>query len=164
MNGPLTPIGPRYIMSQARQSWEHEGPKINEGPEAIIDPNGQLHIVYSANPSWQDKYCLADLRLRKGWRPDLCVGLVGWDATLSINGSGHLTFALPNGDTNKSPAGVDHIPFEFHGVKKSKDNKYDWGLWAWFTGSCVWWSKTTYHRIHVSGDNNDDGSSFTFFE
>jgi GH43 family beta-xylosidase len=141
MNDPVTPTGPRYIISQARESWEQDGDsRINEGPEAIIDPNGQLHIVYSVNRSWQDKYCLADLRLRRGGNPTYvwdwyksngCLFgshqermMNGWDATLAINGPGHYTFALSDGDINKSPGGGNRIPFVFHGVEKNPENKY----------------------------------------
>ncbi|KAK0122749.1 hypothetical protein ONS96_009784 [Cadophora gregata f. sp. sojae] len=70
MDSPSKPIGPRFIISQPREGWEKgDSPAVNEGPEAIVDPNGQLHIVYSANGSWNNKYCLADLRLRKGGDP-----------------------------------------------------------------------------------------------
>jgi GH43 family beta-xylosidase len=179
MSDPFTPTGARYIISQPRESWEDNGsPGVNEGPEAIIDPNGQLHIVYSANHSWEDKYCLADIRLKAGGDPTYvwdwyksngCLFgshkermMNGWDATLYINGPGHNTFALPNGDIQHSPGGTDHIPFVFHGVQKG--TTYSWGARAIYTGSFVWWSKTTYSRKNVPGDTSNEGYSFKFFE
>lgn len=179
MDSPSQPIGQRYIISQPREAWEQgDRPLINEGPQAIVDPNGQLHIVYSANGSWGSRYCLADLRLRKGGDPTYvwdwyksngCLFgshqdrmMKGWDATLYIDGPGHHAFALVNGDVNQSPGGTNHIPFMFHGVEKG--TPYSWENRAWFTGSFVWWSKTTYSRMNVPGDPNDTGYSFKFFE
>lgn len=180
MSSPTQPTGPRYIISQPRESWENVGdhPLINEGPEAIIDPNGQLHIVYSANGSWGSKYCLADLRLRVGGDPTYvwdwyksngCLFgshqqymMKGWDATLEIDGPGHHTFSLPNGQPENSPGGTNRIPFVFHGVIKG--TPYNWANRDWFAGSYVWWSKTTYSRKNVPGPNTDEGFSFKFFE
>ncbi|KAK0750529.1 putative alpha-N-arabinofuranosidase 2 [Schizothecium vesticola] len=179
MDSPSQPIGKRYIISQPREGWEQgDRPLINESPQAIVDPDGQLHIVYSANGSWGNKYCLADLRLRKGGNPEHvwdwyksngCLFgshkdrmMNGWDATLYIDGPGHHTFALTDGDVNKSPGGANHIPFVFHAVEKGKP--YSWENRAWFTGSFVWWSKTTYSRTNVPGEPNNTGYSFKFFE
>jgi GH43 family beta-xylosidase len=179
MDSPSQPTGARYIISQPRESWEKgDKPLINEGPEAIVDPNGQLHIVYSCNGSWGNKYCLADLRLKKGGDPTAvwdwyksngCLFgshqdymMKGWDATKSLDGPGHHTFALDSGDVNKSPGGTDHIPFVFHAVEKGTE--YNWGNRAWYTGTFVWWSKTTYTRKSVPGDKSNEGYSFKFFE
>ncbi|EHL01137.1 putative Alpha-N-arabinofuranosidase 2 [Glarea lozoyensis 74030] len=179
MDSPTKPIGSRFIISQPRESWERgDQPYINEGPEAIVDPDGQLHIVYSANGSWASRYCLGDLRLRKGGDPGYvwdwyksngCLFgshqdrmMKGWDATLSIDGPGHHTFALPNGAVNQSPGGTNHIPFVFHGVPKG--TPYSWENRAWFTGSFVWWSKTAYTRQNSPGDASNTGFSFKFFE
>ncbi|KAI1861559.1 hypothetical protein JX265_009526 [Neoarthrinium moseri] len=179
MNSPLEPTGSQYIISQPRERWEQgDHPLVNEGPEVIVDPNGQLHIVYSANGSWDNKYCLADLRLRRGGDPahvqdyiksNGCLFgthqdrmMAGWDATLFINGPGHHTFALSNSDINQSPRGVKHVPFVFHGVEKG--TVYNWANRAWFTGSFVWWSGTNYHQANVPVDNNNSGFSFKIFE
>jgi len=179
MNSPTEPVGARYVISQPREPWEQgDSPLINEGAQAIVDPNGQLHIVYSANGSWGNKYCLADLRLRKGGDPtnvwdwyksNGCLFgshqdrmMQGWDATLFIDGPGHHTFVLEEGDVNKSPGGGNHIPFMFHGVEKG--TPYSWENRDWFTGSFVWWSKTTYSRKNVPGDETNEGYSFKFFE
>lgn len=180
MSSPTQPTGGRYIISQPREPWEKVSgtPLINEGPQPIIDPNGQLHIAYSANGSWGSKYCIADLRLRKGGDPTYvwdwyksngCLFgshqanmMSGWDATLQIDGPGHHTFVLTDGDTTKSPGGTNRIPMVFHGVEKG--TPYSWANRDWFTGSFVWWSKTNYHRANVPGANDDSGYSFKFFE
>ncbi|KAK4208642.1 putative alpha-N-arabinofuranosidase 2 [Rhypophila decipiens] len=176
MRSPTEPVGPRYIISQPREKWETEG--INEGPQPIVDPNGQLHIVYSASGSWTDNYCLADLRLKKGGDPTYvwdwyksngCIFgskkdrmMKGWDATLWIDGPGHHTFVLPDGEVKKSPGGTNHIPFIFHGVKKG--TPYSWGNRAWYSGSFVWWGSTTYTRANVPGDTSNTGVGLKFFE
>ncbi|KAK3360369.1 putative alpha-N-arabinofuranosidase 2 [Lasiosphaeria hispida] len=179
MDSPSKPIGQRYIISQPREPWEQgDSPLVNEGPQAIVDPDGQLHIVYSANGSWGNKYCLADLRLRQGGDPanvwdwyksNGCLFgshqdrmMKGWDATLHVDGPGHHTFALADGEVSKSPGGTSKIPFMFHGVEKG--TPYRWENRAWFTGSFVWWSKTTYSRQNVPGDSSNTGHSLKFFE
>ncbi|KAI3390509.1 hypothetical protein diail_9486 [Diaporthe ilicicola] len=179
MDSPTAPAGQRYIISQPRETWEQgDSPLVNEGPEAIVDPNGQLHIVYSANGSWDNKYCLADLRLRKDGDPTYvwdwyksngCLFgshqdrmMQGWDETLYIDGPGHHTFVLTDGDVNESPGGTNHIPFMFHGVEKGTE--YSWDARSWFTGSFVWWSNTAYSRQNAPGDTSSVGYSFKFFE
>lgn len=142
MNNPTTPTGARYIVSQPRESWERVvgNPFINEGPEAIKDPNGQLHIVYSANGSWSDQYCLADLRLRSGGDPTYvwdwyksngCLFgsnagtmMRGWDPTLYVDGPGHHSFVLLNGDIATSPPAGPTFPLMFHAV--AKGTAYSW--------------------------------------
>jgi len=179
MESPSKPMGRRFVISQPREPWEQgDHPLINESPQAIVDPSGQLHIVYSANGSWGSRYCLADLRLREGgdstnvwdwYKSNGCLFgshqdrmMKGWDATLFIDGPGHHTFALPEGSVEKSPGGGNHIPFVFHGVQKG--TPYSWENRAWFTGSFVWWGSTTYSRANVPGDERNTGYSFKFFE
>lgn len=106
MDGPTNPVGDRFIISQPREGFERKNgsPYVNEGPQVIVDPNGQLHIVFSVNHSWEDQYCLTDLRLRRGGDPTYvwdwyksngCLFgshqdtmMSGWDATLYQNGPG----------------------------------------------------------------------------
>lgn len=180
MSSPTQPTGARYIISQPRESWERVvgDPFINEGPEAIKDPNGQLHIVYSANGSWRDQYCLADLRLRAGGDPtyvwdwyksngclfgsNQSTMMSGWDATLYVNGPGHNTFVLLNGDINTSPPSGSKFPLMFHAVPKGTE--YSWGNRFWYTGTFMWWRSITYQRANVPGANTDVGWSLKFFE
>jgi GH43 family beta-xylosidase len=61
MSNPWTISGPRVLLSTPTLDWETKpntaAPLINEGPE-VLTRNGKTYIVYSANKSWQDHYCL----------------------------------------------------------------------------------------------------------
>lgn len=180
MSGPTTPTGARHIISQPRESWERVvgDPFINEAPEAIKDPNGQLHIVYSANGSWSEQYCLADLRLRAGGDPtyvwdwyksngclfgsNRATMMPGWDPTLHVNGPGHHSFVLLDGDIGTSPPAGPRFPLMFHAVPKG--TPYAWENRYWYTGTFCWWGNTTYSRANVPGANTNTGWSLKFFE
>jgi GH43 family beta-xylosidase len=180
MTGAETTTGSRFVISQPRESWERVvgNPYINEAPTAMLDPSGQLHVVYSANGSWSDKYCLADLRLRAGgdptyvwdwyksngclfgsYQPDM---MAGWDPTLYVDGPGSNSFVLTNGDIGRSPPSGNRFPTMYHAV--AKGTPYSWSARYWYTGSAVWWSKTTYRRADVPGNTADVGYSLKFFE
>jgi GH43 family beta-xylosidase len=180
MSDPVTPTGARYVISQPRESWERVvgNPYINEAPEAIKDPNGQLHIVYSANGSWSDQYCLADLRLRAGGDPAYvwdwyksngCLFgshretmMSGWDPTLYADGPGHNSFVLLNGDIGTSPPAGPRFPLMYHAV--AKGTPYSWANRHWYTGTFAWWGSTVYSRANVPGPTSDTGWSLKFFE
>jgi GH43 family beta-xylosidase len=180
MSSPTTPTGARYVISQPRESWERVvgNPYINESPEAIRDPNGQLHITYSANGSWSEQYCLADLRLRAGGDPtyvwdwyksngclfgsNRATMMAGWDPTLYANGPGHHTFVLLNGDIATSPPAGPRFPMMYHAVPKG--TPYSWANRYWHTGTFAWWGNTTYARANVPGATTNTGYSLKFFE
>ncbi|MFD5827141.1 glycoside hydrolase family 43 protein [Lentzea sp. NPDC060358] len=180
MSSPTTPTGARYVISQPRESWERVvgNPFINESPEAIKDPNGQLHVVYSANGSWSEQYCLADLRLRPGGDPtqvwdwyksngclfgsNASTMMSGWHPTVSANGPGHHTFVLLNGDIATSPPSGPRFPMMYHAVPKG--TPYSWSNRHWYSGTFAWWGSTTYSRANSPGSPSDTGWSLKFFE
>ncbi|WKX15927.2 hydrolase [Streptomyces sp. NL15-2K] len=165
---------------QPRESWEKVAgnPFVNEAPQPIKDPSGQLHIAYSANGSWSDQYCLADLRLKKDGDPtnvwnwyksNGCLFgsnrdsmMDGWDPTLYANGPGSHSFVLVDGDIDTSPPAGPKFPLMFHAVRKG--TPYSWGNRMWHTGTFTWWGDTTYSRANVPGANTDKGWSLKFFE
>jgi GH43 family beta-xylosidase len=180
MSSPTTTIGARYVISQPRESWERVvgNPYINESPQAIRDPNGQLHVVYSANGSWSDQYCLAELRLRAGGDPtyvwdwyksngclfgsNRATMMPGWDPTVHANGPGHHSFVLLNGDIATSPPAGPTFPLMYHAV--AKGTPYTWANRFWYTGTFCWWGTTTYTRANVPGATTNTGYSLKFFE
>jgi len=182
MSSPTATTGARYIVSQPREWWEQVDPnpptRVNEGPQPIIDPSGQLHIVYSANGSWASNYCLADLRLSTGGDPtnvwawyksNGClfasrkdIMMTGWDPTLYVNGPGHNSFVLLNGDPGTSPPAGSRFPLVFHAVPKSLT--YSWSNRYWYTGSFMWWGNITYTRGAGNGPTTNTGWSLKFFE
>ncbi|NDA94438.1 MAG: hypothetical protein EBX90_14370, partial [Betaproteobacteria bacterium] len=75
MADPLTPSGPRVLISSPLHAWEKLGsggpdglPTINEGPQVLIK-GGWIHVIYSAAGSWSDHYCLGRLSLPPGADP-----------------------------------------------------------------------------------------------
>ncbi|MFC4427307.1 glycoside hydrolase family 43 protein [Deinococcus navajonensis] len=180
MSSPTATTGARYVISQPRETWERVvgNPFINEAPQPIKDPNGQLHVVYSANGSWSDQYCLADLRLRAGGDPTYvwdwyksngCLFgsnrstlMSGWDPTLYVNGPGHHSFVLQNGDIGTSPPAGSSFPLAYHAVPKG--TTYSWSNRMWYSGSFMWWGNITYSRSNVPGATTNTGYSLKFFE
>jgi len=64
MSNPWTISGPRVEISRPEYDWEipDTGGGINEGPEVLIKDD-TVCIIYSANGSWTDDYCLGQLKL-----------------------------------------------------------------------------------------------------
>jgi len=66
LKNPTTIEGNRVKISEPIFSWED---RINEGPEAITNPSGQLFLTFSGNGCWSDDYCLGLLTLKKDGDP-----------------------------------------------------------------------------------------------
>jgi GH43 family beta-xylosidase len=177
MSDPTTVTGGRFVISQPRERWERSvgNPYINEAPQPIKDPNGQLHIVYSANGSWSTDSCLAELRLVSGGDPTNArdwyksngclfgakenLMAKGLDPTLNAKGVGHHSFVLPGGDISASPPSGTASPFMYHAVPN--DLKMSWSSRYWYTGTFTWWENSAYCR---SRSDCNTGWSLKFME
>ena len=70
MSSPTALSGPRVMISSPTNAWEQYDSGstngwIDEGPEAIIH-NNVVSIVFSANASWDNRYCLGIITLSGG--------------------------------------------------------------------------------------------------
>ncbi|MBD8068665.1 family 43 glycosylhydrolase [Bacillus sp. PS06] len=64
MINPWTVSGERVELSRPEFDWEKIGePHVNEGPQFLQNPDGQLFMIYSASGSWTDDYKLGMLTL-----------------------------------------------------------------------------------------------------
>ncbi len=86
----------------------------------------------------------------------------GWDPTLTVNGPGHHSFVLLNGDIGTSPPAGQRFPLMFHAVPKG--TPYAWANRYWYTGTFQWWGNVTYGRANVPGAATNTGWSLKFFE
>ncbi|GBF76855.1 hypothetical protein PA598K_05363 [Paenibacillus sp. 598K] len=57
MSDPWTISSPRVLLSEPEYEWESSPARINEGPQVNIKGN-TINLIYSANGSWTDSYCL----------------------------------------------------------------------------------------------------------
>lgn len=109
MSDPWTIGGDRATLSIPDRAWEKVGPRwdpkhfprgLNEGPQ-LLTRGGAVHIIYSANGSWSDDYCLGRLTYRGG--DPLAAG--SWEKcaepvfarTDGVFGPGHASF-VPSPD------------------------------------------------------------------
>jgi GH43 family beta-xylosidase len=67
MSDPLTISSDRVLISSPTYDWEKAGapPTVNEGPEMLMNSQGNLFITYSASGCWTDNYCLGLLSLKE---------------------------------------------------------------------------------------------------
>jgi GH43 family beta-xylosidase len=173
------PAGPRVLIGSPDEPWENiagETPSINEAPQPIADPAGQLHIVYSTNGSWGPNYCLADLRLRADSDPldaeawfesDGCLFGANEDTlgegavpAKDAKGIGHHSFILADGEVEHAGGAEGPRPFLYHGVAAVLQPSNFWAARTWFFGSYQWVPDTTYG----SGETSNIGWSLRFSE
>lgn len=69
MSNPWTLNSTRVLISSPTYDWEMSGTNVNEGPEGLISPNGNLFITYSASGCSTDNYCLGLLSLQENGDP-----------------------------------------------------------------------------------------------
>lgn len=62
MSNPWTISGERALLSTPTHKWEGW---INEGPQ-VLQRNGKIFVIYSANASWTERYCLGLLTFNGG--------------------------------------------------------------------------------------------------
>ena len=63
MSSPTKINGPGVVISSPTHAWETSVAPINEGPVSL-QHGGRTFIIYSANASWTNQYCLGMLTLR----------------------------------------------------------------------------------------------------
>ncbi|HEY4430100.1 MAG TPA: family 43 glycosylhydrolase [Paenibacillus sp.] len=65
MSDPRTISSERVLISTPDQTWETSPGRINEGPQVTIKGD-TINLVYSANGSWTDSYCLGLITAKIG--------------------------------------------------------------------------------------------------
>jgi hypothetical protein len=69
MSNPWTISSEKVMISTPTYDWEKKGNAINEGPQVLINPQGQVFVVYSGSGYWVDGYCLGLLTLKANGDP-----------------------------------------------------------------------------------------------
>ncbi len=63
MGSPTAIDGPGVVISSPTYGWENSVAPIDEGPVSLVH-DGRAFVVYSANASWTNSYCLGLLTLK----------------------------------------------------------------------------------------------------
>lgn len=93
MSDPRTISSERVLLSTSEYDWESSPARINEGPQVTIKGD-TINLVYSANGSWTDSYCLGLITAKIG---DDLMSPASWvkkdtpifSSANGVNGPGH---------------------------------------------------------------------------
>lgn len=103
-------IGGKAKISEPTESWELTGTSapfptgVNEGPQVLISPDeNKIHILYSANGSWTNNYCLGRLTYVGGNSVDDLLNPACW--------SKHPEPVFSSGQGKTGPFGPGHCSF-----------------------------------------------------
>ena len=140
MSNPWTISGPRVLLSTPTYSWEGW---INEGPE-VLQRNGKIFVVYSANASWLDDYCLGMLANTNG-------DVLNPSAWTKIPNPVFQKFS----DANGGVYGPGHCSFT-----RSLDQTEDWLVYHAAKFSGAGWNRNV--RTQKFSWNPDDSPNFGY--
>ncbi|HTN35896.1 MAG TPA: glycoside hydrolase family 43 protein [Arachidicoccus sp.] len=110
MSDPWTIKGDRVMLSTPTYDWERKGmsgglPAVNEGPEILKGPNGDLFLTYSASGCWTDHYALGMLKLKKGGNPMRADNWIKSDRPVFASSEQNGVYAPGHNGFFKSPDG-----------------------------------------------------------
>jgi GH43 family beta-xylosidase len=117
MASPDKLVGKRVMISRPQYEWEG---RINEGPE-VLKHKKRIFVIYSANASWTDDYCLGNLEL------------VGNDP---MNPESWRKYPAPAFCSSQEIFGPGHASFV-----KSLDGRQSWIVYHAAQGSGAGWSR-----------------------
>lgn len=113
MSDPMTISSERVKISSPTYNWEKVGsPLVNEGPQVLQNPTGDLFITFSASGCWTDAYSLGLLRLKKDGDP---MNAAHWTKTSTP------VFSTVAGNNAYAPG--------HNGFFKSRDGSEDWMIY-----------------------------------
>lgn len=69
LRNPWTLAGPEVVISKATKPWERQTYAINEAPEFLLGPKGDLFLSYSASACTSDDYAIGLLSAPPGSNP-----------------------------------------------------------------------------------------------
>jgi GH43 family beta-xylosidase len=109
MSNPWTISSQRVMIAAPTYDWEKKGNAINEGPQALLNPQGRLFVIYSGSGFWEDGYCLGQLTLKENGDP---MNAADWTKKATP------VFSMRAGSSAYGPG--------HNGFFKSPDGKEDW--------------------------------------
>ena len=133
LSDPWTLDGERVVISKPTYDWEKIGNATNEGPEAIINPNGDLFLTYSASDCCSDyyAYCLGLLSLKTGGNPlnaedwsKSDTAVFSTDASKGAYAPGHNGFFMSPDSTENWI--IYHANSEMGGPRNPRIQKFNW--------------------------------------